>query len=59
MLLFHVGRNYIAKGNLNSIKSDYRALRAVVKVMGANVEFFSILLMRGKCEEKSTDRTGK
>lgn len=46
-LLLHIDSN--VRGNLGSIKRDYRALGAVVKVMGAQVvPTSSVLLMRGK-----------
>lgn len=46
-LLLHIDSN--VRGNLGSIKWDYRALGAVVKVMGAQVvPTSSVLLMRGK-----------
>ena len=48
LLLFHVGTNDTATENLDSIKSDYRALGPVVKGMRAQVVFSSILPSRGK-----------
>lgn len=44
--LFHVGTDDTARGNLDYIKSDYRALGVEVKGMGAHA-FSSILLVRG------------
>lgn len=35
LLLLHVGANDTARGNLDSIKRDYRTLGEVVKGMGA------------------------
>jgi len=37
-----------ARGNLESIKSDYRALGVTVRGMTAQVVFSSVLLERGK-----------
>lgn len=49
LLLLHMGANDTARGNLGSIKQDYRVLGAVVKGMGAQlVPTSSVLLMRGK-----------
>lgn len=49
LLLLHMGANDTARGNLGSIKQDYRVLGAVVKGMGAQVLLTSsVLLMRGK-----------
>lgn len=36
-LLFHVNTNDTARGNMDSIKRDYRALQAVVKGIGSQV----------------------
>lgn len=41
LLLFHMGTNNTARGNLDYIKCDYRALGAVVKGMGTQVAFSS------------------
>lgn len=43
-----MGTHDTARGNLGSIKMDYRALRAVVKCTGTQVVFSSILPVRGK-----------
>lgn len=43
-----VGTNDTATGKLNRIKTDYRALQAVVKVMGALVVFSSTPTVKGK-----------
>ena len=48
LLLFHVGTNDTARGDLESIECDYMALGAMVKGMEAQVVFSSILLVRGK-----------
>ncbi|XP_068784552.1 uncharacterized protein [Struthio camelus] len=47
LLLFHVGAND-TKGKLETIKQDFRALGMVVKGLGAQVVFSSILAVRGK-----------
>lgn len=46
LLLFRVGTNDTARGDLGSMKRDYRALGEVVKGMGAQVVLSSILLVR-------------
>lgn len=43
LLFFNVDTNGTARGNLDSMKSDFRALGAVVKCMGAQVVLSSIL----------------
>lgn len=48
LLLFHVGTNNTSRGNLDDIKSDYRALWAVGKGMGTHMVLSSVLLGRGK-----------
>ena len=48
LLLFHVDNNDTARGNLDRIKSDYKAPGVVVKGVGAQVMFSSILPVRGK-----------
>ena len=47
-LFFHVGTNDAAKGNLENIKSDCRALGAMGRGMRAQVVVCSILPVRGK-----------
>lgn len=57
LLLFHGG--VIDKnGNLETIKWDFRALETVVKSLGAQVIFSSILHIRVK-NEKYTDSPSK
>lgn len=48
LLFFHVGTNDTARGNLGSIKSDYRDLCVIVKYVGPQIVFPSVLLVRGK-----------
>lgn len=45
-LFFHVGTNDTARGNLESIKCDYRDLGVIVLGIGAQVFFSVTLLMR-------------
>lgn len=48
LLLLHVGTNDTARNNLDNTKSVYRASGVIVRYMGAQVVFSSILLVRGK-----------
>ncbi|XP_068782230.1 uncharacterized protein [Struthio camelus] len=52
LLIFHVGANDM-KGKLETIKRDFRALGMVVKGLGAQVVFSSILPVRGKDRRRS------
>ncbi|XP_068809548.1 uncharacterized protein [Struthio camelus] len=52
LLIFHVGAND-TKGKLETIKQDFRALGMVVKGLGAQVVFSSILPVRGKDGKRS------
>lgn len=47
LLLFHVSTSDTARGDLESLKHDYTAPKAMVKGMGAQVVSFSIVLVRG------------
>ncbi|KAJ7415109.1 hypothetical protein BTVI_39404 [Pitangus sulphuratus] len=53
LLLFHMGTNDTARGDLESIKRDYVALGAMVKGMEAQVVFSPILLVRGDRTERT------
>ena len=48
LLLTHVGTNDTTRGNLDSTRSDYKALGVALKGMGAQVVFSSISLVRRK-----------
>jgi len=48
LLLFDVGTNDTARGNLDHIKKDYRALGMLIKGMWAQVVFSCILPVRGR-----------
>ncbi|KAK4825248.1 hypothetical protein QYF61_025647 [Mycteria americana] len=45
LLFFHVGTNDSARGNLESIKTDYRVLEVILRDMGAQVLF---LILQGR-----------
>ena len=47
LLFFHVGTNDTARGDLESIKTDYRALEEILRDTGAQV-LFSVLQGRGR-----------
>lgn len=46
--IINVGTNDTTRGNLDNIKSDYRALNAAIKVMEAQLVSSSILSVRRK-----------
>lgn len=53
LLLFHVGTNETARGDLERMKYDYRALGVRLKGMGALVVFFLILAVMRKSLRKN------
>ena len=54
LLLFHVDTSDTARSRLRTNKKDYRALGAVVRDLGAQVAFPSILAVKGKGFERAS-----